>query len=110
MQTREGIFKDFVHKRQVFTGQGVGDVLNLGSLPKKDFTLQVLPNANTPATWNVTVMGSMDGVNFTALVNHKSGTNVINSIVMSNGGPITFLRVDNVGASADPVIAELLGV
>lgn len=117
-----------VKQQYDFTGTGTQELVsNSGNVPPlplqaipKIWTLQLsgLNSSGTPqaaSAWSLIVEGSIDGINWSQIFNHISGTNADGSIMFSgaNDYPVNYIRMRMVSltlGSASKVRVSLLGV
>jgi hypothetical protein len=95
-----------------FAAIGIGDVIDVSSTPQRTFALQVKGSGAAPTSWDVRLEGSLDGVNFTQIIQH---TQVDGDGVVKWGGsdphPSLFWRVRvaalSLGPAADIVVTSM---
>ena len=100
-----------------FTANTDGEIWNLGSRPRGNFSLQVYGmDANgrlTATAWNAVLQGSNNGYDWTPLLSHVTGTNVDGATVFTTeSGPCLFVQLSmselDLG-SATSVVVVVMG-
>lgn len=64
----------FLNRTDVYTGAGVGTIVNASTKAVQSFTVQVKGLLAPATSWDVTLEGSLDGVNFTPILQHTTTT------------------------------------
>lgn len=61
-------------RTDTFTTTASGAVINCTAVPLSAFSIQVKGTAATPTTWDVRLEGSLDGTNFSQILQHTNST------------------------------------
>jgi hypothetical protein len=104
---------NFIIKTDTFTTTGNGTTYDFSKDPKSKFSIQVSTTGSVLA-WGITLQGSLDGTNFTDILNH---THIIgnNKIVFSGNSftPCLYFRTVcttlNLGTGTN-IIATILAI
>lgn len=69
---REVIRMDFDTRADTFTGTGNGTTVDTSTNPLKSFSIQVKGTGASATTWDIRLEGSLDGTNFTQILQHTT--------------------------------------
>lgn len=64
---------NFATRQDIFTAVGDGETVDRTTAPLKKFGLQVKSTGSPATNWEVVLEGSLDGVNFSEVLNHTQG-------------------------------------
>lgn len=87
-----------------------------GAIPMRYALCVVALAGGTPSVWDVILQGSLDGVNWTTLLEHKNGTVALGVTTFSgaNFNPVRFLRTICTGTltlnGSAGIVAQALAV
>lgn len=84
------ISKNFMARSDVFNNVRAGRIIDCSLNPLQNFSLQVSGDKE-PTSWNVSLEGSLDGVNFSNIATH---TISFGGVVYSNLKPIFYFRAN----------------
>lgn len=95
------------YRTDSYAAPGSGPVVNVSSSPLRTFSIEVFGGT----TWDVNLEGSLDGTNFTMLLNHITGTG--DGITLFSGTsmqPSLYLRSRVVALTGGPIAVTFVGV
>lgn len=78
---------------ETFTQTGEGTGFKLG-MPCRNFSMQLKGTGAAASAWSGTLMGSLDGVNWTALITHANGGDTDGAVKSVADKPVRYVRMD----------------
>ncbi len=88
--------KFFSTRADTYASTANGTQVDVSAKPCSKFSLQVKGTGAAPTAWNVLLEGSLDGTNYTTIVQHSSanplGANADGSTVWTEAGPFLYFR------------------
>lgn len=106
--------KPFYRDSFTFTETGSSGTIDLTRNPLNSFSISVKGTGASPTLWGVRFQGSLDGTNWTTLLNHSTVTG--DGVAVSSGNnfmPMDYIRI-NVNSltlgSATNIIVRVLGM
>lgn len=78
---------------ETFTQAGEGTGFKLG-MPCRVFSLQLKGTGAAASAWSGTLKGSLDGVNWTALITHANGGDTDGALKCVSDKPVRYVRMD----------------
>lgn len=109
--------KSFATRSDTFTAAGNGTQVDVSARPCSQFALQVKGTGATPTAWNVVLEGSLNGTNYTTIVEHSNagtfGATSDGGVVQTVAAPYLYFRARCVSitlGSATNMIATIVGM
>lgn len=106
-------------RADTYTGTGNGTTVDMSTRPCRRFSLQVKGTGAAATAWNVLLEGSLDGTNFTTILQHSSanplGANADGAVVWTDAGaPFLYFRSRSAATltlgSATNIVATIAGM
>lgn len=95
-----------------FTGTGAGTTVDQRGRPLKLYSVQVKGTGAAAGAWDVSLQGSIDGVNFSEIANHATGSGD-GAVVFSTEAPAMYFRANcnslTLGGASN-IVVHMLGV
>lgn len=111
--------KSFATRSDTYTATGNGTQVDVSGRPCSKFSIQVKGTGAAPTAWNVLLEGSLDGTNYTTILQHSSanplGANADGSTVWTDAGaPFLYFRSRSAATltlgSATNIVATIVGM
>jgi len=104
----------FVTRSDTFTSSGAGVAAMIPNTPAKSYGVQVTGTLTAANNWDVSLQGSLDGVSFSEILNHKKS--IGNGEILWSGSALSpalqfrsFVNALNLG-DATNVVVTIIGV
>lgn len=110
--------KFFSSRSDTYTTTANGTQVDVSGKPCSKFSLQVKGTGAAATAWNVLLEGSLDGTNYTTILQHSSanplGANADGSTVWTEAGPFFYFRSRSAATltlgSATNIVATIAGM